>query len=564
MNDFDITFNENVKPILMGAKTAQSYYRKNSVSALAKDLILQYPVLLSADIPYDQEIIIAKALEIQYAAFQIAVLSADTAFGVDPSQNAGVRDLISRYHSNNDTPNVVDYAGNMIYNIGATINLLSESVDADEQIKLKNTKIIDTGHTSEFLESLWEKPLDAIESSTLNDLYNPSNAIVETVTTVADNLEYAIEAKNTLKVTGYRKGGNGNRNNGGRTNPSKMAPLEFNTNPTPSQLAERGYDTLDFSKMNGARSNSSSKTNNSSNLTSNSSSKINSLSNLASNSSSKINTSSSTSSNNSKGNSSSSTNAMDELAGMMMPSSSFDPRKLGDGSRYANDRNITPRGASVSKDWKDVTKEFTKLEPTMIELEFFVRNGDNSGIRRAVIGVSAMPRSIPSDVMRANIIKAMQHDNTGFKFIAWTRGEQKVVKDFVFNVSHIKEDAMAKSKYDKWFAALRKRKRNSKAFKGSRMAINPLTSLVITKNDAALIRQTSGFDLTNETTAIKLMDSLYLLCFMIVDTDTGLVSTLLDGQQYFTETTIQHLEKASKSKDNDLTNLREMLKLLGR
>jgi hypothetical protein len=443
----------------------------------------------------------------------------------------------------------------MIYNIGATINLLSESVDADEQIKLKNTKIIDTGHTSEFLESLWEKPLDAIESSTLNDLYNPSNAIVETVTTVANNLEYAIEAKSSLKVTGYRKGGNGNKNNSGKRDLSKMTPLEFTT-PTPFQYAERNGGTVDFSKMGGARSNSSSKTNTSSNTSSN---------NGKGNSSSSTNTSSNPPSNPSSTRSnSSSTNAMDELAGMMMPSSSFDPRKLGDGSRYANDKNITPRGASVSKDWKDVTKEFTKLEPTMIELEFFVRNGDNSGIRRAVIGISAMPRSIPSDVMRANIIKAMQHDNTGFKFIAWTRGEQKVVKDFIFNVSHIKEDAMAKSKYDKWFAALRKRKRNSKAFKGSRMAINPLTSLVITKNDAALIRQTSGFDLTNETTAIKLMDSLYLLCFMIVDTDTGLVSTLLDGQQYFTETTIQHLEKASKSKDNDLTNLREMLKLLGR
>jgi hypothetical protein len=454
VNDFDITFNENVKPILLGAKTAQSYYRKTSVSALAKDLILQYPVLLSADIPYENEIIIAKALEIQYAAFQVAVLSADTAFGVDPSQTAGVRDLISRYHSNNDTPNMVDYAGNMIYKGGALVSSLANGLE-DASITLKKATEIERAHTNEFLDSLWEKPLEALEMTSLNDMYNPANALVETVSSVADAAEKMIPA----------------------TEVQDLSSLSIMSN---------------------------------------------------------------------------------------MPAKSFDVRKTGDKGRFDKDLDRAPNNARFNKDIKDITKEFSRLEPTMIELEFFVRSGDNSSMRRAVIGISAMPRSIPSDVMRTNIIKALQHDNTGFKFIAWTRGEQKVVKDFIFNVSKIKEDAMAKSKYDKWFAALRKRKRNAKAFKGGKTTINPLTSLVITKNDAALIKQTSGFDLTDESVAAKLMDSLYLLCFMIVDTDTGLVSTLLDGNQYFTETTVEHLKKASKSKDNDISNLREMLKLLGR
>lgn len=443
----------------MGAKTAQSYHRKNSVSALARDLILEYPVLLSADIPYDQSIVIAKALEIQYAAFQIAVLTADTAFGVDPSSTAGVRDLISRYHSNNDAPNVVDYAGNMIYNAGSLINAVANAAESaeNEEITLKDAVVIEQTHSNEFLDSLWEKPLSALEMTSLNDLYSPANALIEAVSSVATAAEKMIPATEA--------------------------------------------------------------------------------------------------------------NALGILANQ--PSGSFDIRMQGKpGSvKIADDIENSPKGAYVSKElsnFKDVTKEFSRLEPTMIDLEFFVRNGENSSVRHAIIGISAMPRSVPSDLMRANIIKALQHDNTGFKFIAWTRGEQKVVKDFIFNVSRIKEDAMAKSKYDKWFAALRKRKRNAKAFKGSRTAINPLTSLVVTKNDVALIKQSSGFDLSDESTATKLMDSLYLLCFMIVDTDTGLVSTLLDGQRYFSETTVDHLKKASKAKDSDLTNLRETLKLLGR
>lgn len=457
MNDIDVTFNEGFKPILMGAKTAQDYYRKTSVSALARDLILQYPVLISADIGIDDAITLAKALELQYASLQIMVLSADTAFGVDPTTTAGVRDLLSRYHSNNDRPNMISYAGNMIYNVGSIASTIANGLESAD-ITLKNAVVVEETHSEEFLESLWDTPIYEDSSIPLNDMYNPSTALIETVSSIADSVE-------------------------------KMSVATEDDNPFATMAHLTGKDNQ------------------------------------------------------------------------------FEVRKLGDGSRYSHDLDNSPNGRARKDSDKimvKLDKEYTRLEPTMIELEFFVKNGDDSSMKKAIIGISAMPRAIPSDVMRANIIKAMQHDNTGFKFIAWTRGEQKVVKDFIFNVSNIKADAMAKSRYDKWFAALRKRKMNAKAFRGSRQTINPLTSLIITKNDAALIKQTSGFDLLNEEVATKLMDSLYLLCFMVVDTDTGLVSTLLDGQRYFTETTIAHLKKSNKDKSNDLTNVREMLKLLGR
>ena len=472
MNDFDIHFNENVKPILMGAKTAQDYYRKTSVSALARDLILQYPVLISGDIPADDAIVLAKALELQYASLQIMVLSADTAFGVDPTTTAGVRDLLARYHSNSDTPNMVNYAGNMIYNIGSTASTVLhslESVDPDSEIEInfRDAKVIEQTHSKEFLESLWEKPASATESTALNDLYNPSKALVNTVAKVAESAE--ISAANEAD--------------------------DFFQNAAHINGTDNQFDIRKLG-----------------------------------------------------------------------PSEAYRADNKGNLHLVRNEKNDDLKRSPNNASFIDnkFEKNYSRLEPTMIELEFFVKNGDNSGLKRAVIGVSAMPRYIPSDIMRANIIKSLQHDNTGFRFISWTRGEQKVIKDFLFNVSNIKEDAMAKSRYDKWFAALRKRKRNAKAFRGSRNTINPLTSIILTKNDVALIKQTSGFDLLDEENATKLMDSLYLLCFMVVDTDTGLVSSLLDGQRYFTETTINSLKKSNKDKSNDLTNVREMLKLLGR
>lgn len=577
MNDFDVTFNSDVKPILMGAKTAQSYYRKNSVSALARDLVLQYPVLISADIPYDQAVTLSKALEIQYAALQIMVLSADTAFGVDPSSNAGVRDLISRYHSNNDRPNMVDYAGNMIYNIGSIATVLTESAE-DEEYKLKDATVVESAHTEEFLESLWEKPLEAIETSSLNDLYNPSRALVETVSEVADSMEYAMEAK------GGKKGGSGKSGGSGKNkgydlpkwaNPKTAeSPYSYDVkkgewrDDTTGRIMtgnSKYYGKADYGAL-GQQNVDDNGT-----FPSVTDEQKKSIANTLDKTASfhhafikpqRVNKPTRSP----KPSSPPNTPPVSDESGLALisklnnPAAPFNGNALGkNAEKYAATRALNPKGAEMMK----IEKEYTKLEPTMIELEFFVRNGENSGFRKAVIGISTMPRGIPSDVMRANIIKALQHDNTGFKFIAWTRGEQKIVRDFMFDVTNIKEDAMAKTRYDKWFAALRKRKRNSKAFRGSRTAINPLTSMIITKNDAALIKQTSGFDLLDESVATKLMDSLYLLCFMVVDTDTGLVSSLLDGQKYFVETTVDHLKK-SKNKGIDLTDVRETLKLLGR
>ena len=69
----------------------------------------------------------------------------------------------------------------------------------------------------------------------------------------------------------------------------------------------------------------------------------------------------------------------------------------------------------------------------------------------------------------------------------------KVAKDMIFNISRIKEDAHAQNMADKWFAALRKRKRNANAFKfGGNTGINPFTTLVITDEDALRIKEASG------------------------------------------------------------------------
>lgn len=477
------SLNKSAGAILMGAKSAQNMYKKNSVSALARDLIMQYPVLMSADIDYATGVIITKALEMQFATLQLMVLSADTAFGVDPMRNAGVRDLLSQYHSNSDTPNMINYTGNLLSNAANVaktfgVESVQDESDDDRAFSVKVNKAVSSnkGVTADFIKSLWEKSSDGIITESVNDLYNPGKAIATTIGSVADGIEKRIAMENA----------------GDPNNPPDNGPV-------PKSFGDKVVGGINDTYRN--------------------------------------------------------TVTGENRTGF----------KAYDISKASTDKDgkiRIPSGAQLNKGMEE---KYSKLEPLLIDVEFFVQNGQQgSRVQKATIGISAMTRSVPSDIMRANIIKSLQHDHAGFNFVQWTRGEKKLVKDFIFNVSSIKEDALAKSKYDKWFGALKKRKNNARAFKGGNSPINPLTTIVITKNDAAIIKQNAGFDLTEESAAINLMDSLYLLAFMIVDTDTGCVSTIMDGQNYFMETTVDALKKSSKKDGVNYTDIREMMKLMGR
>lgn len=488
--------NKSAGAILMGAKNAQSLYRKNSVSALARDLIMQYPVLMSADIDYATGVTLTKALEMQFATLQLMVLSADTAFGVDPMKNAGVRDLLSQYHSNADVPNMVNYAGNLMGNVaGAAKHFGIESAQSDDTVtSVKVNKAVESskGVTADFVKSLWEYDSEGLIMESVNDMYNPGKSIVNTIASIADGVEKRV-ATEASKYDDY----------------DDDDYLKDSTKSVPDSTTKPGSGANAYSDR-----------------------IIGGINNLGRDLSDK----------NRK--------------------TGFKEYDVSKASTDDKGKPIIPSGAKFNKGIED---KYSKLEPLLIDVEFFVQNGEHgSRIQKATIGISAMTRAIPSDIMRANIIKALQHNHSGFNFIQWTRGEKKLVRDFIFNISSIKEDALAKSKYDKWFAALKKRKNNAKAFKGGNSPINPLSTIVITKNDAAIIRENAGFDLTEEKDAIALMDSLYLLCFMIVDTDTGCVSTIMDGQNYFMETTVDALKKSGKKDSVNYTDIREMMKLMGR
>lgn len=498
MPNFNVNLNnfkEKADPILLGARTAQSVYRKSSISALAKDLIMQYPVIMSADISTENALVVTKGLERQFACLQMLVLSADTAFGVDPGKNAGVRDLISKYHSNSDTPDMINYAGNVISNLGTISKHLDglESASDDSCIKIKSAKTVDMAIDKNVLDTMWSRPNDGLTMESVNSLYEPHNAVIDTIGTIAD----AVESKSSVATEDLKSFSKAVTDIGKDLN--KQNPTSFDSNKTKQK--EPIYQYVQTGK---------------------------------------------------------------DKSGVP----TYDVVKVNSKTTTIYDRQNIRDGKNETAKMLKIEKEYTALEPTILEVEFYIAQGENSRIQKALIGVSAMPRVIPSDVLRANVIKAVQQSHKGFNFIQYTRGERKLVKDFIFNISNIKDNALAKSKYDKWFAALKKRKNNAKAFNtgnyGQSGVINPLATIVLSSNDVTAIKTTANIDLSNPAQAIKLMDSLYLLCLVIVDENAGTISTLLDGQKDFMDTTMAAMSKSNKDKSLNYANPKELLGLLGR
>ena len=425
---------EKLRPGLKAVRTVQSVTAKNSITAMAKDLIMQYPVYASSDIESENIAIVSKAVEKQFAAFQLAVWSADTAFGIDPTTANGTRDFIKRYHSNSDSPDKVSYVGNLVNNISTFAGDASESTGISEVTILSATDS-DVTMTNDDKERLWATTESSINTSNLNDIYKP-------ITKTLNNYSHMTKA------------------------------FESKT------IAERVDATIDHGPV---------------------------------------------------------VQPVDQEKG------------LTNNARALFDR-----------DYKT-----TMADPTLITVNFFVRDGCTSRTQSAVIGIKTNTRIANSGAMRSNLIAALQNNNSGFKFVQWTRGEIGIIKDMLLDISQIKEDATTRDTVGKWFGAMRKRKRNNRAYKGGNATINPFTTIFITSADVAAIKEASGYDLLDSATAQRLMDELFLLGFVVIDQDTSIVHTMFDEFGDFAQNTLSSLKSSNKS-DTDYSQLKDVLKLVGR
>ena len=551
------------KPVINGLRFINSQKKNRSITSLSKDLIMQFPVLMSADIAEDHAVTIAKSLERMYAAMYLSVWTADSAFGVDASLN-GVRDFVKRYHNNDDIPDMITYGGNLLSLADGLIGN-RESVISSMVMTSENT-----GVPANEMYRLWDSVTDRINTESINDLYQPSKNMIDKINDITDNIiEPATEAKggrntqrqnqrNSYSSTYVQNLRQENKNLQAQVNTANRAANDA------KKKAQKYREDFDGA----ARTYKERKKYEE--YEANARRAVNKLMNRQG---AKVN-----SKNSDWGSGSQTVDDIGKTAFDDMLNSSHNNNGYND-SQVVNYFDNT-RNAIVRND------KITSMEPTLIDVTFLVHGGDfgNSytfdpktrqrsdvssvGLKQvhAIIGVKTMVRLISSEYMKPNVIASIQDQSFAFKFIKWTKGELKIWKDMIFGISRMKADAMAGTKADKWFAALRKRGRNAKAFRFTETGLSPFTTLVLTSDEVEQIRISSGFDIRRRDVCKMLMDNLYLLGLIIVNTATGTVETIFDGFQDFSTTTLGAMRE-SASKSNDLINpdaLREVKQIMGR
>ena len=84
---------------------------KGSIAKMARDYVMQFPVLASSSIPEEDLAPIVKNFEIQYAQFIAMVLQGRA--GINVKDINSTADILKQLHSNEDAPNLLDYAMDM-------------------------------------------------------------------------------------------------------------------------------------------------------------------------------------------------------------------------------------------------------------------------------------------------------------------------------------------------------------------------------------------------------------------------------------------------------------------
>ena len=197
-------------------------------------------------------------------------------------------------------------------------------------------------------------------------------------------------------------------------------------------------------------------------------------------------------------------------------------------------------------------KKSNELVPTTLSLTMNVIKGERSvGNQTYLIGVKGLMHPVDSEEMVSNLMDGFKSGNAFFNFIRWTTGEIAFIKDFVFNVSGIKEDVMRKHQgQSHWWTALKRRRQiaKSKNFQKGRKLL-PNASIVCSIEEVIEIKEAYGIDIMDPRNMRRLMDRYFLLGFVIVDASQELCHVIFDGENSFQVISFNGLEKENNSRN---------------
>ena len=210
-------------------------------------------------------------------------------------------------------------------------------------------------------------------------------------------------------------------------------------------------------------------------------------------------------------------------------------------------------------------KKANELVPTTLTLKinFMDKNGNLAGERTFNLGVKVTLHPASSEEIINNLCSA--RDTGFFKFIRWTTGELSLVKDVLLNLNEIKLDVVNKTAGKSgWFSTFKRLKAKStilSKFSKGAQGFHPLGTIIISMDEAEIIKNKSGLDLTRVSDVKKVMDKFMLLGFVILDPATQTAMFIFDDSPDFEMQPFSGLKREGNGSNTDL---KELLKVMNR
>nr|DAO30586.1 MAG TPA: hypothetical protein [Caudoviricetes sp.] len=202
-------------------------------------------------------------------------------------------------------------------------------------------------------------------------------------------------------------------------------------------------------------------------------------------------------------------------------------------------------------------KKQNDTQPYLMKVRLTGVNDKNEFVQFVdfIVGVKVNLHLIKSSEMVDNIARAITEKSGFFKFVRWTTGEISFFKDFLLSVGETRNKIAARTDGSNPFWSQTDRIRDrAKTMKKlfSKVQFVPNSTLAITNYEIERIREISGYDMNDPRIARKMIDSLFLMTFIIVDEGSSTVKIMYNYEKSFKVIALETLERETMQSTNRL------------
>lgn len=218
-----------------------------------------------------------------------------------------------------------------------------------------------------------------------------------------------------------------------------------------------------------------------------------------------------------------------------------------------NEANTNKTPTLVDRD----IKKTNDMTPYGVQVRLIAVNDKKQFVQYVdfIIGVKTILHIVTSEDMIQNIGNAVMNKSLGFKFLKWTTGEISLFKDIILNINDMKSDVVNKnSGRSPFFGKLKRLKNQKVGIHGltSPHVVLPNSTIIITSIEAATLLTKYGIDVHDNRVAGKVLSSLFLMAFGIIDEGTGTLSIIYDGDDAYQTYALETLERDNTINSNKL------------